>query len=90
MLQSVDAARARNSFSDLVGQVYYGGKRFLIRKLGKPFAVLVSADEYLQFEKAREGFFKQAKLDRSSRRGVKFSQVEKDIREAISAVRKKK
>lgn len=90
MLQQIDAAKARNSFSDLLGQVYYGGKSFLIKKLGKPFAVLVSLEDYQRIDKAREIFFET--MDEISRRNkdIPYSQVKKDVEEAKTAVRRRK
>lgn len=90
MLQSISIAQARNNFSDLLGEVYYGGKRFLIEKLGKPFAVLVGVEEYRRFEEAREFFFQKIKAERAKNKNIPFAQVEKDVAEAITAIRKRK
>ena len=89
MLQQITTVNARNNFSDLLGQVYYGGKRFLIKKLGKPFAVLVGVDEYRQLEEARAYFFKKIKTQREKNKKVPYSQVEKDVAKAVNWVRKK-
>lgn len=90
MLQPISIAQARNNFSDLLGEVYYGGKRFLIEKLGKPFAVLIGVDEYKRFEEAREYFFRKMRAERAKREKIPFVQVEKDVAEAIVAIRKQK
>lgn len=87
MLQQISAAIARNNFSNLLGEVYYGGKTFLIERLGKPFAVLVSVEEYKKIEEARQYFFEKLTAERAKNRKIPFSQVEKDISEAISTVR---
>ena len=90
MLQPISIAEARNNFSDLLGEVYYGGKKFLIEKLGKPFAVLIGVEEYKRFEEAREYFFKKMRAERAKRKEIPFIKVEKDIAEAIDLVRKQK
>lgn len=89
MLQPISIAQARNNFSDLLGEVYYGGRRFLIEKLGKPFAVLIGVEEYKRFEEMREYFFRKIRAERAKNKSAPFTQVEKDVAEAIAAVRKK-
>lgn len=89
MLQSISSAQARNKFSDLLGEVYYGGKRFLIEKLGKPFVVLIGVEEYKRFEEAREYFFQKIKTERTKNKEIPFYQVKKDIVKAIVATRRK-
>lgn len=88
MLQPVSIVKARNNFSDLLGQVYYGGKRFLIKKLGRPFAVLVGIEEYQKFEEARDYFFQKIKTQRKKSEEIPFSRVEKDVTQAVTSVRK--
>lgn len=90
MLQPISSAQARNNFSDLLGDVYYGEKRFLIKKLGKSMAVLVGIDEYSKLEEAREFFFTKIINEREKNNKTPFGQVENDISMAIKAVRKKK
>jgi len=89
MLQPVSVTQARNNFSDLLGQVYYGGKRVLIQKLGKPLVVLTNVEEYQKFEEVRDYFFDKIKTERAKNKSVSFSQVEKDVTETITVVRKK-
>ena len=43
--ERVSMADAKKRFSELIGQVAYGGKRLLITKRGKPMARLVPVDE---------------------------------------------
>jgi len=42
--ERVNIAEAKKHFSELVGQVAYGGKHILITKGGKPMARLIPAD----------------------------------------------
>lgn len=90
MLQPISSAQARNNFSDLLGDAYYGGKRFLIEKLGKSMAVLVGVDEYSKLEEAREYFFTKIVSGREKNNKTPFEQVENDVNMAIRAVRNKK
>lgn len=87
MLQTITTAKARGNFADLLGEVYYGGKKFLIQKLGKPFAVLINVEEYKKMEELRESLFKEILENREKNKKIEFGQVQNDIDEAISAVR---
>ena len=42
--ETVNVAEAKKHFSDLLGQVAFGGKQILITKRGKPMARLVPVD----------------------------------------------
>ncbi|MFC1790720.1 type II toxin-antitoxin system Phd/YefM family antitoxin [Patescibacteria group bacterium] len=90
MLQTVSIVKARSNFSDLLGQAYYGGKNFLIKKLGRPFAVLVGVKEYRRLSQAREFFFQEVASQRKQNKDISLSQVKRDVLKAVSAVRKKK
>ncbi len=43
--ETVNVAKAKKHFSELLGQVAFGKKHILITKRGKPMARLVPADE---------------------------------------------
>jgi prevent-host-death family protein len=43
--ERINIAEAKKHFSELVGQVAYGGKHILITKRGRPIARLIPADE---------------------------------------------
>ncbi|MBL7078473.1 type II toxin-antitoxin system Phd/YefM family antitoxin [Candidatus Shapirobacteria bacterium] len=90
MLQPINIAEARSNFSELLGQAFYGGKKFLIKKMGKPYVVLVGVEDYLRLEKAREYFFDQIEKQRRKAKDIPLAQVEKDISRAVSLVRKRK
>lgn len=88
MLQTITTAKARNNFADLLGEVYYGGKKFLIEKLGKPFAVLINVEEYQKLEELRESLFAELKENRTRNKNIPLKQVQIDVNNAITAVRK--
>ena len=87
MLQTITTANARNNFANLLGEVYYGGKKYLIKKLGKPFAVLLNVEEYKKLEELRESLFQEIAANRNKNKNVSFKEVETDIEEAVKAVR---
>lgn len=90
MLQKIATSKARNNFADLLGKVYYGKKKFLIERQGKPFAVLINFEEYKVIEKAKKFFLKKAFINRSKNKDVPQGQVLSDVKEAVTAVRKLK
>ena len=46
MDKSISMVEAKSELADLVGQVAYGGERFVLQRRGRPMAVLISVDEY--------------------------------------------
>jgi prevent-host-death family protein len=46
MEQVVGMVEAKSKLAELVGQVKYGGKRFILERRGRPMAVLISIDEF--------------------------------------------
>jgi len=89
MLQTITTADARNNFANLLGGVYYGGKKYLIQKLGKPFAVLLNVEEYQKLEELRGSLFKEISVNRNKNKNISAREVEADVEEAVTAVRSK-
>lgn len=46
MNQVVGMVEAKSKLAELVGQVKYGGKRFVLERRGRPMAMLVSIEEF--------------------------------------------
>lgn len=90
MLQTITTAKARNNFANLLGEVYYGGKKYLIEKLGRPFAVLINVDEYNKLEGLRESLFQELAENRDKNKNIPYKQIQEDISETLSAIRKRK
>jgi antitoxin YefM len=47
----VSAREARTHFSDLIGSVHYGKEPVIVERNGKPFAVVISPDQYAVMER---------------------------------------
>jgi prevent-host-death family protein len=55
MTQTVSMAEAKSKLSEIVGQVKYGGKEYILERRGQPMAVLISIETYEQLhEQAAE------------------------------------
>lgn len=50
MNQVVGMVEAKSKLAELVGQVKYGGKRFVLERRGRPMAMLVSVEEHEQLQ----------------------------------------
>ena len=50
MDQVVGMVQAKSNLAELVGQVKYGGKRFVLERRGRPMAMLISIEEYEQWQ----------------------------------------
>ena len=48
LVKRMSAREARNNFSDVLGSVYYSKEAIIVEKQGRPFAVVVSVDDYEQ------------------------------------------
>ena len=46
MVRKMSTAEARAHFSDLLGSVYFTKEPVIVERKGKPFAVVISPDEY--------------------------------------------
>lgn len=50
MERTVGMAEAKSKLAELVGEVKYGGKRFILERRGQPMAVLISVEAYEQLQ----------------------------------------
>ncbi len=50
MTQTVSMAEAKSKLSEIVGQVKYGGKEYILERRGQPMAVLISIETYEQLQ----------------------------------------
>jgi prevent-host-death family protein len=85
---SINVTEARDNLSEILGRVKFGGEIVTIEKKGKPYAVIVSPEQYEAFQKeARKRF--GAIIQRIQSRNTMFSDAEimKDVTEEVEAVR---
>jgi prevent-host-death family protein len=84
----ISAKEARSNFSDLLGSVRYSGDPVIVEKKGKPFAVLISPEDFERYQQiARERLFETIQEVRKANDGVDPDQVLADVTEAVEAVR---
>ena len=84
----ISAKDARNNFSDLLGSVRYSGEPVIVEKKGRPFAVMVSPEDFERFQQlAKEQFFETVREVQQDNKDADPSEVLRDVTEAVEAVR---
>lgn len=87
MVERMGARDARNRFADLVGSVHYGGQVVIVERSGKPMVAVIPVEMYQQLVAEREARFQILDRVRSRVPDVPEEEVERDVAEAIAAVR---
>ena len=87
MVERMGAREARNKFADLVGSVHYGGQVVIVERSGKPMVAVIPVEMYQQLVAEREARFQVLDRVRSRLPDVPEEEVERDVAEAIAAVR---
>jgi prevent-host-death family protein len=87
MVERMGAREARNKFADLVGSVHYGGQVVIVERSGKPMVAVIPVEMYQQLVAEREARFQILDRVRSRLPDVPEEEVERDVTEAIAAVR---
>jgi prevent-host-death family protein len=87
MVVHIGAKEARHNFADLLGSVHYSGQVVIVERSGQPMVAVIPVEMYQQLVAEREARFQV--LDRIRSRLPDFSadEVERDLTEAIAAVR---
>ncbi|MBI2029267.1 type II toxin-antitoxin system Phd/YefM family antitoxin [Candidatus Gottesmanbacteria bacterium] len=53
-MKSVSISDARNNLAELVNQVAYGNQQIIIKKMGKPLAILINTEEFTHKKTVRK------------------------------------
>jgi prevent-host-death family protein len=83
----IGAREARHKFSDLMGNVHYGGQTVIIERSGKPMVAVISIDVYQRLIAEREARFQVLDRIRDRLPDVPSDEVERDVAEAVAAAR---
>ncbi len=87
MVQRIGAREPRNSFSDLLGRVGYGGEVVIVERSGKPLAVMMPVSLYERLVAEREERFGVVDRVRRQAPAATEAKVGKDVDDGIRAVR---
>lgn len=83
----VGAREARQRFADLLGRVGYGGEIAIVERSGKPMVAIIPVELYEQLIAEREARFQVLDRIRSKLPEIPGEEVEKDVSQAIDALR---
>lgn len=84
----VNVTQVRDNLSEILGRVKFGEEIVTIEKKGKPYAVIISPEQYKAFQKAaKEKLF--TLVDKIQSRNTQYSEeeVRKDVAETVEQVR---
>lgn len=81
------AREARSNFSQLLGRVHYGNEEVIVERSGKPMVAVIPIQVYEQLLAEREARFQVVDRIRNRLPDVSPEEVERDVAEAIAAVR---
>ena len=85
------AKQARNNLSQLLGTVHYGNETLIVVKLGKPFAVAISPQQYDRYKELfRERAVQATERVQQRDEHPDPHQVERDITAVVEEVRQER
>ena len=87
MVKYVGAREARSNFAQLLGEVHYGGQTVVVKRSGRPMVAIIPVQEYRRVVSEREARFQILDEIRSRMPNIPAEEVERDVTEAIAAVR---
>lgn len=90
MIRTINALAARKKFGQLLEEAYYRGDEIIVERAGKPMAVIVSIEEFKNWQTERERDFAFLDKIRERSKDLSAEKVEEIVDEAVKAVRKRK
>ena len=87
MVERIGVREARNNFSDLLGNIHYGGQVVIVERSGKPMVAVIPVQVYQQVIAEREARFQILDRIRSRAPALPVEEVERDVAKAVAAVR---
>ena len=90
MEKRMSARNARAQFSEILGVVHFGKETVIVEKQGKPVVAIVDIDLYERWRAERDARLRVFDEMRKKNRGKSPTEVDRDVKEAISEVRASK
>jgi prevent-host-death family protein len=88
MLKTVNTQEVKETLEKILDEVFYNDNQIMIEKSGKTVAVVISPSEYEAYRKRRKKDMSIFDEIRKLNKGNDPEELERDIQEAIKAVRK--
>jgi len=90
MAKRMSAKEARSKFADLLGSVNYGGEEVIVERSGRPVAAVIPVPVYERLVAERKARFEVIDRVRSHSTGATVEEIESDVRDAVTKVRKRR
>ena len=87
MVRTVNALKVRKNLGQLLEEVYYKGDQYVIERAGRAMAAVVPVWQLKEWQERRARFFGMVDELRSKDKKRKPSVVERDVADAVRAVR---
>ena len=89
-VRRMSAKDARANFSELLGLVYYTKEPVMVERKGKPFAVVISPEQYAMVEKELEQAWQTVDRVRERNAEKNPEEVLRDVTEMVETVRQQR
>ena len=84
----INVTQIRDNLSEILGRVKFGSEVVTIEKKGKPYAVIISPEEYERYkEAARKAFAATIASIQAKNVGVDEKELMEDVTKEVEAVR---
>ena len=83
----MSSREARANFSDLLGTVFYTNEPVIVERKGKPFAVVISPEQYRVMQEELQRAWRSVDEVRAENKGIPSEQVLQDVTAEVEAVR---
>ena len=87
MIRKVNALKVRKNLGQLLEEVYYKGDQYVIERAGRPMAAVVPVWQLKEWRERRTRFFGMVDELRSKGKKLKPEVVEREVADAVRAVR---
>ena len=91
MTSTLNVTQMRDNLSEILGRVKFGEEVVTIEKKGKPYAVIMSPEEYQRYKAiARKSFSTTITNIQAKNTNVNEDEVIKDVTKAVEEVRQER
>lgn len=87
MIRRISVREARANFSDLLGAVFYTNEPVIVERKGKPFAVVISPEQYRVMQQELQRAWRSVDEVRAENKATPTEQVLQDVTAEVEAVR---
>lgn len=87
VVRRMSAREARANFSDLLGTVFYTNEPVIVERKGKPFAVVISPEQYRVMQEEIQRAWRSVDELRAENKSVPPERILQDVTAEVEAVR---